>query len=478
MIIKTDQSEIRSFLEDASGLTGARTEKVLLPENYNEVSQALKESSLNNIPVTISGGGTGVTGGRLPFIGQVLATDKLNKILEAKKGSITVQAGVPITQIHAAAESLGYFYPPDATEWTAFIGGNIATNASGARTFKYGATRRYVKKLKIVLSNGEVLDIHRGGKILNKLQIPNYKMPDIKNAAGYFSKPGMDMIDLFIGSEGTLGVIVETELKILPKVGFVFAGFAFFEEEGKALNFAEEVKKQTFESRKKEDAIGLDALAIEFFDNNALALLRTKQPNIPASARALIFFEEEITHQKEGAYLDKWGSLLEKHGVSLDDVWTADSPDKEKELKDIRHSMPEAVNEVVKKRGFPKAGTDIAVPHEKFREMFDYYREILAKSSVDNLIFGHIGDSHLHVNMLPKSKEELQAVKDCYIQFVKKAVSLGGTASAEHGIGKLKHAYLKEMYGSNGVNEMIRVKRSLDPMFLLGPDNIFPYNSR
>mgnify|MGYP001562992722 FL=1 len=206
--------------------------------------------------------------------------------------------------------------------------------------------------------------------------------------------------------------------------------------------------------------------------------MRTKQPNIPASARALIFFEEEITHQKEGAYLDKWGSLLEKQGVSLDDVWTADSPDKEKELKDIRHSMPEAVNEVVKKRGFPKAGTDIAVPHEKFREMFDYYREILAKSSVDNLIFGHIGDSHLHVNMLPKSKEELQAVKDCYIQFVKKAVSLGGTASAEHGIGKLKHAYLKEMYGSNGVNEMIRVKRSLDPMFLLGPDNIFPYNSR
>jgi D-lactate dehydrogenase (cytochrome) len=477
MIIKKEQDQIRPYLEDASGLNGAHTDKVYLPENYQEVSQILKEASTKKTPITISGGGTGVTGGRLPFIGEVLAMDKLNKILDLNNSSITVQAGVPITEIHAAAESLGYFYPPDATEWTAFIGGNIATNASGARTFKYGATRRYVKRIKVVLSSGEILDIERGKQCpMSNVQCPmsNYKMPDIKNAAGYYSKPGMELIDLFIGSEGTLGVVVEAELGILPKVGFVFAGFAFFEQEEKALNFVEEVKGLTFESRKRNDETGLDALAIEFFDFNALTLLRTKNPGIPSNARALIFFEEEITPQKEGPYLEKWGSLLEKHGVSLDDVWTADSPSKEKELKDIRHSMPEAVNEVVKKRGFPKAGTDIAVPHENFREMFNYYREVLAKSSVDNLIFGHIGDSHLHVNMLPKSEEELRSVKDCYIQFVRKAVSLGGTASAEHGIGKLKHAYLKEMYGQQGIDEMIRVKKALDFAYILGPDNIFP----
>jgi len=478
MIVKQDQDLIKPYLEDASGLNGAHTDKVFLPENYDEISQVLKAASASNVPITVSGGGTGVTGGRLPFGGQVIAMDRLNKILDLDKESITVQAGVPITEIHAAAESLGYFYPPDATEWTAFIGGNIATNASGARTFKYGATRKYVNRIKVVLSSGEILDIKRGQKFpISNFQfpIPNYKMPEIKNAAGYYSRPGMDLIDLFIGSEGTLGVIVEAELELLPKVGFGFAGFAFFEEEDRALDFVGEIKKQTFESRNKKDPAGIDALAIEFFDANAIVLLRTKHPAIPAKTRALVFFEEEITPQKENTYLEKWGSLLEKHGVSLDDVWTAGTPEKEKELKDIRHSMPEAVNEVVKKRGYPKAGTDIAVPHGRFREMFRFYRDVLGCSEIDNLIFGHIGDSHLHVNMLPGAEEEFRAVKDIYIKFVRKAVSLGGTASAEHGIGKLKHAYLKEMYGEKGVNEMIRVKRDLDPSLILGPDNIFPY---
>jgi len=478
MIIKNEQDLIKPYLEDASGLNGAHTDKVFLPENYDEVNQVLKAAAANKVPITVSGGGTGVTGGRLPFAGQVIATDRLNRILDLKKGSITVQAGVPITEIHAAAESLGCFYPPDATEWTAFIGGNIATNASGARTFKYGATRKYVNRIKVVLSSGEAIDIKRGKKCpMSNVQcpMPNYKMPEIKNAAGYYSRSGMDLIDLFIGSEGTLGVIVEAELELLPKVGFVFAAFAFFEDEYRALDFVGDIKKQTFESRKKKDPAGLDALAVEYFDENAIVLLRTKHPAIPAKTRALVFFEEEITSQKENAYLEKWGALLEEHGVSLDDVWTAETPEKEKELKDIRHSMPEAVNEVVKKRGYPKAGTDIAVPHDRFREMFSFYRDVLGSCAIDNLIFGHIGDSHLHVNMLPKSKEEFRAVKDLYIKFVRKAVSLGGTASAEHGIGKLKHAYLKEMYGENGVNEMIKVKRDLDPFLILGPDNIFPY---
>ncbi|MCX5749963.1 MAG: FAD-binding oxidoreductase [Candidatus Saganbacteria bacterium] len=475
MIIKTDQDTIRPFLEDASGLTGAHTDKVFLAENTGEVSELLKECSSKNITVTVSGGGTGVTGGRLPFEGVVLATDRLNRILDLKPGSIVVQSGVPITEIHKAAGSIGYFYPPDATEWTAFIGGNIATNASGARTFKYGATRKYIKRIKVVLSNGDIIDVERGrllaksnileirntkSEIRNKFEIPNYKIPNIKNAAGYYSRKNMDLIDLFIGSEGTLGVIAEAELSLLKKEGFVFACFSFFNRLNDALNFVAEAKK-------------CDALAIEFFDARALDLLRTKYLNMPKAA-ACVFFEEEITTEKEKDYLERWGNLLEKHNVSLDDVWTSETPEKAQEFKDMRHSVPELVNEIVKKRGFPKLGTDIAVPDRAFAEMFGLYEKTLLSSNIDSLIFGHIGDNHLHVNMLPKDSDEAEKVKDIYISFVRRAISLGGTVSAEHGIGKIKHRFLKEMYGDRGILEMTRVKKSLDPDLILGLGNIFP----
>jgi len=477
MIIKTGQDTIKTYLEDASGLNGAHTDKVYLPESVEEIAGLLKEHSAKKIPVTVSGGGTGVTGGRLPFEGVVLAMDRFSKIIDLKDGSITVQAGVPITEIHRAADSIGYFYPPDATEWTAFIGGNIATNASGARTFKYGATRKYIKRIKVVLSDGRILDMNRGGitakgnrfeirnskfEIRNKFKIPSYKIPDIKNAAGYYSKENMDLIDLFIGSEGTLGVIVEAELGLLKKVGFTFACFAFFDKLEDSLGFVSEAKKQ-------------DALAIEFFDKKALDLIRTKYPRLPKKA-ACVFFEEEITREKEKGYLEKWGALLEKHKVSLDDVWTAETPEKEQEFKDMRHSVPELVNEIVRKRGFPKLGTDIAVPDSAFREMFDHYERVLSSSSVVNLIFGHIGDNHLHVNMLPGNEEEVKRVKGYYLDFVRKAVALGGTVSAEHGIGKIKHAFLKEMYGERGLKEMARIKKELDPGCILGLDNIFSRN--
>ena len=234
------------------------------------------------------------------------------------------------------------------------------------------------------------------------------------------------------------------------------------------------MKRISYENRSQNDRRGLNALGVEYFDENALALLRPKYPQIPAAAKALIFIEEEISREREGQYLAEWGGLLEKFGAI--DSWTADNPKKEKEFKEFRHALPEAVNEIVKRRGFSKVGTDMAVPADKFPEMFKYYYEILAKTSMEHLIFGHIGDNHLHVNILPRSEEEVQAAKGLYLDFVRKAVGLGGTPSAEHGIGKLKHLFLREMVGEAGIMEMVRIKKILDPACILGRGNIFPDN--
>jgi len=140
----------------------------------------------------------------------------------------------------------------------------------------------------------------------------------------------------------------------------------------------------------------------------------------------------------------------------------------------LRHGVPEAVNEIVKKNGFPKIGTDIAVPEEGFAKMFDLYKSTLKARGISYLIFGHIGECHLHVNMLPSSEEEYDLSKKIYLEFVQMALRLNGTVSAEHGIGKLKHEYLEKMYGRKGILEMASLKMMLDPNSILGIGNIFP----
>lgn len=470
MIIKTNNDSIISYLEDASGLTGAHADKVFLPEKYGEVSDFLKEANSKKIPITISGGRTGVVGGCLPFSGEVLSFDRLNKILDVKKDAITVQAGAFLLAIEKEAQLIGCFYPPDPTEKSATIGGNISTNAKGARSFKYRDTRKYVNKIKVVLTNGDLFEIERGRYTADKkyfagnsfdFRIPDYVMPEIKNSSGYFSRDNMDLIDLFIGSEGTLGAIVEAELKILPNIGRICGCFAFFDKTFDALNFVFEAKKT-------------DLISMEYFDNNALDLLRETVPNIQGKSQACVYFEKEITPEKEYIYLDNWAKMLEKCNADLESAWICDNPKKEEEFKNIRHKLPELVNEKVKKYGFPKLGTDIAVPEKHFREMFKIYEDSLANLDIDHLIFGHMGDNHLHVNMLPKTENEAVKVRELYLSFVKKAVAFGGAVSAEHGIGKLKHRFLEEMYGKCGIQEMIRVKKFFDPNCILGPDNIFP----
>ncbi|MFA5142962.1 MAG: FAD-binding oxidoreductase [Candidatus Omnitrophota bacterium] len=480
MIRKSDRDIIANYFEDTSNLKGGYAEEVVIPEKVPELVSFMSGAFARKMPVTVSGGGTGTTGSRIPFGGAVVSMERLNRIIGLSDAmrSATVEAGVLVESLKVRAESSGLFYTSHPTESTAFVGGTVATNASGARSYRYGPTRRYVKRLKMVMSDGEIFELRRGDILLKKDNLtiklpsgrrikippPRYRMPDTKNSAGYFWHDGMDLIDLFIGQEGTLSIITEVEMALVTKPSAFLSSFVFFKKEEAAWAFCDEVRRDK----------GLDVLSLEYFDRNAVAILRERNRNVPDAALAAIFFEQDMSGKDSDAVMSFWNNMIPRHNSSLDDTWVAMN-DKEAELfLDLRHSIPETVNERVKRNGFRKFSMDIAVPDGKLGEMLRFYAGSFKTTGLDHIVFGHIGENHLHANSMPKSPEEAVAAERLSIEFAKKGVSLGGTVSAEHGIGKLKHKYLEVMYGRKGMADMARIKKAFDPACILGLDNIFP----
>ncbi|HEY0728728.1 MAG TPA: FAD-binding oxidoreductase [Pyrinomonadaceae bacterium] len=461
MQTKSDPDEIQSFLGDASFIRDGHADRVVLPETIEEVAEVLAAANRDRIPVTVSGAGTGTVGGRVPFGGIVLATDRLNRIKSIENFRGVAEAGVILADFQRAVDQQGLLYPPDPTERGCFLGGTVATNASGARTFKYGPTRNYIERLKVALASGEVLDLRRGYKI-PKIPTPSYHRPATrKNAAGYFVSQNMDALDLFIGSEGTLGVICEIEARLVPKPQGLLSGVVFFANESDVLAFVAEAKSGA-----------VDARALEFFDNESLNFLRQKYPEVPGAAVAAIFFEQETTDQTEEAILNQWMVLLDKHHA-FNDSWFATNEQDQARLREFRHQLPVLMNEWFAHYRQRKVSTDMAVPDVAFPGLFDLYKQTLASSGLRYTIFGHIGDNHVHVNILPRDEDEGARARELYVQFLKYAASVGGTLSAEHGVGKLKRDYLRLFYNDEQLREMAALKKTFDPHGILGRGNIF-----
>ena len=485
---------MQSYLADASNLAGGHAARVVFPETAEEAASVLREASVAGMAVTVSGAGTGVVGGRVPFGDIVLATDRLKRIGEivggAQGGRATVEAGVTLADFRRAVESRGLLYPPDPTEWSCYMGGTVVTNASGARTFKYGATRRYIRGLKVALTTGDVLSLARGevfadaegrmriplgaGRRTIEAQLPAYRMPRTrKHAAGYYVEPGMDALDLFIGSEGTLGVVVEIEAALLPKPAGVLSGVVFFTGEEKLLAFVRAAREASLGTRAANLPGVLDARALEFFDAEALNFLREKYPAIPAQARGAVFFEQETTAATEEQLMDAWLALLERHDAALDASWFATDERDQARLRDFRHALPVLVNEWLARHGQRKVSTDMSVPDDEFAAMLGFYQETLRASGLQYVIFGHIGDNHVHVNILPRDDAQAAAARAIYGRFITRAVAVGGTISAEHGVGKIKRDYLRALYGDEHLRRMAALKRAFDPACILGRGNIF-----
>ncbi len=499
MLVKTGTEEFQNYLTDASNMAGGHALKLFLPETAEDVAAILRDADEQKMPVTVSGARTGTVGGAIPFGGFVISMERMNKIIGVDKnaGTATVQPGVILGDLQKAVDADGLFYPPDPTEWSCQIGGTVATNASGSRSFKYGATRNFVERLKVVLADGDMIDLRRGeikadesGMLVlttldgRKIQVkvPTYKRPQVrKNVSGYFAEPAMDAIDLFIGSEGTLGVIVEKELSLLPKPRVFFSGSVFFETHGALLEFVGEARDLSFAARRNPAPAASgsdlrpapDASLIEYFDDRALKFISEKFPEVPPEMAGAIYFEQETNEGSEDALLEAWNALLERHNADLESSWfTTTDADNEK-MREFRHALPVSVNERIVRSGQRKVGTDMSVPDDNFLDFLRIYKRVLNESGLDHVIFGHIGDCHLHANILPKNDDEATRARHLYGRFVADAIMLGGTVSAEHGIGKLKRKYLNVMMGERYLSEMAAVKKAFDPKGILGRGNMF-----
>ncbi len=438
---------------DASGFEGS-AERLIVPESEEQIVQILAEAVRTKTPVTILGSRTGLTGSCVPQGGWAISMERFRR-LEIEEGFARVGPAITLLELRDAAAKTGQFYAPDPTEITASIGGSIATNASGSRSFRFGSTRRHLRALKVGLLDGTVRWFRRGEAI--DFDVPALPNPQTtKNTAGYRLAPGMDWIDLFCGSEGTLGVTLDAEVALLPIPEHLLSGVVFFASDDDALDAVARWRSVP------------ELRMLEYADRPSLDLIQPRYPEIPRAAQAALLIEAE------GDDLDTWEQRLEESHALLEASWFGlEAKDRER-FRAFRHALPEAVVEIMRKRGFMNMGTDYAVPLDQDREMLRYYRERLeAELPGHYVIYGHLGDAHVHLNMLPATAKQAETATRLLKEFAQHAVKLGGTVSAEHGLGKRKAKLLELQYTPEQIEAMRAVKRRFDPDELLGRGTLF-----
>jgi len=480
MIIKTKKDEFESYLEDTSNLKG-NASSLYIVKSKNELIDLIRDFNKHKTPFTLSAGRTGTTGGCVPLGGAIISIEELKGIIEIdkKNKTISLETGLTFKELEENAVKNNLILRAAPTESLAFLGGAISTCASGVRGFGYGSIRNYVSEIEIVLPTGEPIIIKRGdifskarlfdfkyqGKNF-KFRLPSYIVPKMKSQSGYFVHDNMDLIDLFIGSEGTLGIVVAAKINLQAVPVNVFDGLIFFKNETDGLEFITKIKKL-------KEKKSLNPTSLEFFDKNSLDMLRKEYSFVP-TAECAVYFEQAVEALDDlNTLMDEWARLIEGAGALMDKSLLADTPKEREKIFEFRHRLPQAINEYLRSYKQLKTAVDCAVPHKVFPDMYNFYKEKAKEAGIHYVNFGHIGEEHLHFNFLPKSNEESIKAKKYMEIFCKKAVSLGGTVSAEHGIGKIKKPYLKIMYNEAQIGEMACLKKYFDPNCIMGLDNIF-----
>ena len=508
--------EYIDYLRDESRHSG-RADSISFPRDEAELRRVMALTYGRGVPVTVQGGRTGLAAGAVPQGGHIVNLSRMDRVLALREDEgrfrVTVQPGLPLCELRRQlaakrpeiaapdpesrralalmAQAPEQFFTPDPTETTAALGGMASCNSSGARTYLYGPTRPHILGLRLVLADGDLLKLSRGevfakgrrlllttvsGRTLD-IQLPGYTMPACKNASGYYVKDDMDAVDLIIGSDGTLGVISELELGLLPKPASICGLTCFMPAEEQTLSLVEAVRRQV-------DQVA----AVEYFDRGVMDLLAWRQtwdksvndiPPLPGGLRHAVYFELHCENREQVmSRLAQISRLMEDCGGDSRLTWAGWNQRDLQRLHAFRHTVPESANLVIdeRKRTWPKlskCSADMAVPDAKLRDVMALYRQGLAEEKLQAAIWGHIGNNHVHVGILPRDMEEYERAQALIRRWARQVSDWGGAVSAEHGIGKSKRALLTIMYGKEQVAQMAAVKRVFDPKGLLSPGNLF-----
>jgi len=450
--ISSDRSVRETYEADASGLH-LLPDLVARPESVDDVVELVRKAVSERISITCAGAQTSTTGASITDTGMLLSLRSLDRISapDEKTRTIKVEPGALVGEIKRTAAAVGLLFAPDPTsEEESTIGGAIACNASGARTFKYGATRRHVRALKVVMASGELLEFRR-----SDLE---------KNTVGYAF--AHDPIDWFIGSEGTLGIVVEAELSLLPLPRHVIGLGVLFKAEREALNFVIATRESSMVS----------ARCIEYFDERAIEIARSTAlaGTIPVDAGAMVYVEEEIDDDLDST-LGRWLQQIEAIAADFEPL-VFDGEARLRDARKLRHSIPATMNERGNKyrsSGGRKVSTDWAVPYRKLPEAIQTARALVKGLGIEEpVIYGHAGNGHPHQNFIARDARELTTIEGAVEETLKRVLALQGTVAAEHGIGKIKRRWLPLQMNPLQISMMTAVKRELDPNGILAPGNI------
>ncbi|HET9316237.1 MAG TPA: FAD-binding oxidoreductase, partial [Vicinamibacteria bacterium] len=475
---------------------GGHAPAVFLPRTEGEVAWVLRECPAV-LPV---GAQSSLTGGATPFGEWVMSLARLDAIGPVRDGAVRAGAGVALSSLQDALRPLGLFYPPVPTFQGALVGGVCSTNAAGAATFKYGSTRDWVRELTVVLASGQVLDLGRGdvrardGRFVlsredgSPLEVPapSYAMPRVaKRSAGYHSEPDMDLVDLFVGSEGTLGVITDAVLGVRPGCARLLV-WAAFADEAEALAAVMRLRAEAVAAR--AGGAGLDVASIESVDSRCLELLREDGLDrehgvpLPPAARAALLFavepREDPLDEDTAARIDE---LCGPGVVGSTLVALPGDEHRAAALLAMREGVPLAVNRRIKdaQRDHPavhKIAGDVIVPMDRLAEAMTFYRAAFARHGVDHALWGHVSDGNIHANAVPRTEADVHAGEAAVAEIGEAVLAMGGCPMSEHGVGRdpVKQALLRRLYGDDGIAQMRATRRALDPTGKLSPGVLFP----
>ncbi|WP_129726075.1 glycolate oxidase subunit GlcD [Ectobacillus funiculus] len=420
---------------------------VISPDNVKQVSDIVKVCNEHNIPIIPRGSGTNLCAGTCPTEGGlVLLFRHMNRILEIDEENltVTVQPGVITLDMINEVEAKGLFYPPDPSSMKiSTIGGNINENSGGLRGLKYGVTRDYVIALEIVLANGDI--IRTGGKLA-------------KDVAGY------DLTRLFVGSEGTLGIITEATLKLIPMPETKKTMLALYQDIDAAARSVSNII-----------ANKIIPTTLEFLDQPTLQVVEDfAQIGLPTNVQAVLLIEQDGPEQVVERDMQRIAELcMLEQAVSVE---VAQSEEHAMALRTARRAALSALARL-------KPTTileDATVPRSEIAKMVRSINEIAAKYDVNICTFGHAGDGNLHPTCPTDSRnhDEIERVEKAFAEIFEKAVELGGTITGEHGVGVMKAPYLELKLGEQGIAAMRSIKAAFDPNNIMNPGKVFAKESR